>query len=175
MRHRGGNKVTVLAAGFCVAASLPLGAQHDVGDFLTPGIIEQVERQLEHTRDEDGNPLPGWYPQPFRMPIRITVTEPLDVRLQQPNRNLDRIRVPAMSFINAPVEDVVKTLRGAMNVSPRPEDNVNVVLKLSPAFKGPRRLSLEIEETTARRALQKVSDAMGAKLIVEPFGVSIVD
>ena len=163
----------VVSLGFCAVAASAFG-QHDIGDYLTPGIVEQVERQLEPTRDEDGRPLPGWYPQPWRPVIRITVSEPFDVRVRRMNRNLDQIRVPRMSFRDTGIREVVKSLDAALTGSPRLERNVNVKLKLSPNYKGPRKLTLEIEETTARRALQQVADKMGAKLIVEPFGVSIV-
>lgn len=175
MRRPGRHRVGLLSAGFCTVAALPLGAQHDVGDFLTPGIMEQVERQLQHTRDEDGKPLPGWYPQPYRPRIRITITEEVDVRIKQTNRNLDLIRVPRMSFKETPVREVVKSLGEAMSGSPRLQDNVNLRLRLSPNFSGPKKLTMEIEETTARKALEQVAEAMGATLIVEPFGVSIID
>jgi hypothetical protein len=184
-------RTRVVVLGLCATSVVPAAAQsHRVGDFLTPGIILQVERQLEHTRDEDGRPLPGWYPQPWVPPIRITVTEPAEVRLQQVNSNLDRIFLPKLSFKDTPVADVVKELRAAMppippklevnrlrpdEIAPVQDENVNVALKLSPGFDGPRTLTLEIEPTTARKALEQVAGALGVKLIVEPFGVSLTD
>jgi hypothetical protein len=184
-----GTRVVVL--GLCATSPFPLAAQsHRVGDFLTPGIMLQVERQLEHTRDEDGRPLPGWYPQPWAPPIRITVTEPEEVRIQQVNRNLDRIFLPKMSFKEVPIADVVKELRVAIppvppklevnrlnlgGLAPVQDENVNIVLKLSTGFNGPRTLTLEIEPTTARKVLEQVAGALGVKLIIEPFGVSLTD
>lgn len=162
----------------CLVAPLTASAQHGaVGDFLTPAEVAAVDRQLEHTRDEDGKRLLGWYPQKQRTDAIEFKLDSLSDRIERLNQKLDTIHVPPMRFEDAPAVEVLRWMRSVLKDERKvdPDNGVVIVPKLPRDFLKPKKLSLELKDSTAREALEEFALRVGAKIVVEPFGVAIYE
>ena len=171
---------TALAALlFCTALSAETFAQA----YLRPGYVSPVDRQLSHTSDGSGRPLPGWYSlqKPTRTQTVLTeerrqyFEELRRRKLREREEVLDTVRFSQIEFAKTPLRDAVIWLREEINARKDPaKTGLLIVLKLNglePDELPP--VTLSLSDVTARQALEKVADSFGLKVISEEFALAL--